>query len=66
MSPIELKKKWHLTYPELAVVLGYKSEYTVRSWNMPGKHRRNPPETVFICCQLLDEKWEKETKKVSA
>ncbi|MBW4456859.1 MAG: hypothetical protein KME55_31635 [Nostoc indistinguendum CM1-VF10] len=36
MHPIELKKKWQLTYDELAQVLGYQGDYTVRSWNRNG------------------------------
>ncbi|WP_230967751.1 hypothetical protein [Nostoc sp. WHI] len=40
MHPIEFKKKWQLSYDDLALVLGYQSDYTVRSWNMNGRHKR--------------------------
>ena len=40
MHPIEFKKKWQLTSDELALVLGYQGDYTVRSWNMNVRHKR--------------------------
>jgi hypothetical protein len=40
MHPIEFKKKWQLTYDELALVLGYEGDYTVRSWGINGRHKR--------------------------
>lgn len=65
MHPIEFKKKWQLTYPQLAAALGYESEFTVRSWNLPGKHRRKPHNVVLIACSLLDEKWERERARTA-
>ncbi|MBC1237347.1 hypothetical protein GNE10_09460 [Nostoc sp. 2RC] len=62
MHPIEFKRKWKLSYRELALVLGYESEYTTRNWNMPGEHKRNPQNVVRVACRLLDEKWEREGK----
>ncbi len=58
MHPVELKKKWKLTWLELAIILGYESDYTVRSWGLKGKHKRKPQAVVFLACKLLDEKWE--------
>ncbi len=34
MHPIELKKKWQLTYDELALVLGYQGDVIILS--VPG------------------------------
>ncbi|MCL6755009.1 hypothetical protein KBT16_30170 [Nostoc sp. CCCryo 231-06] len=66
MHPIELKKKWQLTYDELALVLGYQGDYTVRSWNTNGRHKRNPQKVVYVACRLLDEKWSAEGKRVDS
>lgn len=63
MHPIDFKQKWHLTYPELALVLGYESDYTVCAWGQTGKSKRNPPNVVFVACCLLDEKWQREGRK---
>jgi hypothetical protein len=64
MHPIEFKKKWQLTYDDLALVLGYEGDYTVRSWNMNGRHKRNPQKVVYVACRLLDEKWSTQGKLV--
>ncbi|WP_196514608.1 hypothetical protein [Nostoc sp. WHI] len=53
MHPIEFKKKWQLTYDELALVLGYQSDYTVRSWNMNGRHKRKEVKKLSIA--ILNE-----------
>ncbi len=52
MHPIELKKKWQLTSDELALVLGYEGDYTVRSWNMNGRHKRK--EVKKLSMSLAD------------
>jgi hypothetical protein len=59
MNPLQLKEKWQLTYSQLAAALGYESDYSVRSWAMQGKKKRNPPGVVTICCKLLDAEWER-------
>ena len=64
MHPIDFKNKWGLTYFQLASLLGYESDYTVKSWNFSGKRRRNPQGIVLIACGLLDEKWEKEGRQL--
>ena len=66
MHPIELKEKWQLTYNELAQVLGYQGDYTVRSWNTNSRHKRNPQKVVYVACRLLDEKWSTQGKKVDS
>ena len=55
--PLELKKKWSLTYMQLAIALHYESDYTVRSWGLPGKRRRNPPPSVCLLASILDRQW---------
>ena len=66
MHPIEFKKKWQLTYQQLASVLGYESDYTVRCWGMKGKLKRNPQNVVRVACELLDEKWASQGKKLDS
>ncbi|WZF22288.1 hypothetical protein WKK05_41055 (plasmid) [Nostoc sp. UHCC 0302] len=66
MHPIEFKKKWQLTYNELALVLGYESEVTVRCWGRVGKNKRNPQQVVYVTCRLLDEKWSTQGKQVNS
>lgn len=61
MHPIEFKKKWKLTYPELSRLLGY-ADFTVRSWGLEGKAKRNPHFVVYQLCALLDEKWTNQGK----
>jgi hypothetical protein len=57
MHPIEFKKKWELTYSDLAFVLGYSNDFTVRCWAIKGKNGRKPQGVAFVVCRLLDEKW---------
>jgi hypothetical protein len=52
MHPIEFKKKWQLTYDELAQVLGYEGDYTVRSWGTNGRHKRK--EVKKLSMSLAD------------
>lgn len=52
MHPIELKKKWQLTYDELAQVLGYQSDFTVRCWGINGKRKRK--EVKKLSMSLAD------------
>jgi hypothetical protein len=66
MHPIEFKKKWQLTYDELALVLGYQGDYTVRSWGTNGRHKRNPQNVVYVACRLLDEKWSTQGKQINS
>ncbi|MBW4429295.1 MAG: hypothetical protein KME50_34100 [Nostoc desertorum CM1-VF14] len=66
MHPIEFKKKWQLTYNELALVLGYENDFTVRCWGINGGHRRNPQKVVYVACRLLDEKWSSEGKQIDS
>ncbi|MBD6619734.1 hypothetical protein FNW02_28945 [Komarekiella sp. 'clone 1'] len=66
MHPIEFKKRWSLTYDQLALVLGYESTYTLRCWAIKGKHHRNPQGNIFVLCGLLNEKWEREGKVVDS
>ncbi|MDZ8242250.1 MAG: hypothetical protein RMZ69_34805 [Nostoc sp. ChiQUE01a] len=66
MHPIELKEKWQLTYNELALVLGYQGDYTVRSWDRNGRCKRNPQNVVYVACRLLDEKWSTQGKQVDS
>ncbi|MBD2566050.1 hypothetical protein H6G95_37020 [Nostoc linckia FACHB-391] len=42
--------------PELSRILGY-ADFTVRSWGLEGKAKRNPHFVVYQLCALLDEKW---------
>lgn len=64
MNPIEFKKKWNLTYTELAVVLGYTSDRTVRGWE--GTFHREPQPPACVACHLLDEKWQQQGKSIVA
>jgi hypothetical protein len=48
MHPIEFKKKWQLTYDELALVLGYQSDFTVRCWGINGKRKRKEVKKLFM------------------
>jgi hypothetical protein len=48
MHPIEFKKKWQLTYNELALVLGYESDFTVRCWGINGVHKRKEVKKLFM------------------
>ncbi|AVH68527.1 hypothetical protein NPM_60011 (plasmid) [Nostoc sp. 'Peltigera membranacea cyanobiont' N6] len=48
MHPIEFKKKWQLTYDELALVLGYQSDFTVRCWGINEKHKRKEVKKLFM------------------
>jgi hypothetical protein len=48
MHPIEFKKKWQLTYNELALVLGYESDFTVRCWGINGRHKRKEVKKLFM------------------
>ncbi|MBW4617504.1 MAG: hypothetical protein KME21_30690 [Desmonostoc vinosum HA7617-LM4] len=66
MHPIEFKKKWKLTYDQLALVLGYPSNYTIRRWFRNGKNRRQPQNVVCVACRLLNDRWEKEGKVISS
>ncbi|MBG1270523.1 hypothetical protein [Nostoc sp. WHI] len=66
MHPIEFKKKWQLTYDDLALVLGYQSDFTVRCWGINGKRKRNPQKVVYVACRLLDEKWSTQGKLVDS
>ncbi|MCC5640010.1 hypothetical protein LC593_30115 [Nostoc sp. CHAB 5844] len=63
MNPIEFKNKWNLTYVELAVILGYTSDRTVRSWELIGNHRY-PQPPACVACHLLDEKWLQQGKNI--
>ncbi|WP_341532260.1 hypothetical protein WKK05_41315 (plasmid) [Nostoc sp. UHCC 0302] len=66
MHPIDFKKRWDLTYEELALVLGYESTHTLRCWARVGKNHRNPQNPIFVLCRLLNEKWEREGKVIDS
>lgn len=64
MNPIEFRSKWNLSYIELAVILGYTSDRTVRSWEQPGQFQREPQPPACVVCHLLNEKWLKQGKSI--
>lgn len=64
LHPMELKKRWNLSYMELAIVLGYESDRTVRSWALTGEMYREPQPPVCVACYLLNEKWEKQGRNI--
>jgi len=64
MNPIEFRNKWNLTYAELAIVLGYTSDRTVRNWELTGTLHREPQPPACVVCYLLDEKWAQQGKSI--
>lgn len=63
-NPIEFKKKWQLSYVELAIVLGYASDRTVRSWGATGQFHRYPQAPACVAAYLLDEQWQQHGKDI--
>lgn len=60
LHPIAFKEKWNLNWTQLASVLRYDNDQTVRSWGGTWKESRKPKGIVLLTCALLDEKWTKE------
>ncbi|WP_199336310.1 hypothetical protein [Nostoc sp. FACHB-110] len=64
MNPIEFKNKWNLSYLELAVILGYKGDRTVREWETNNQLHRYPQPPANVVCHLLDQKWQQHGKNI--
>jgi hypothetical protein len=63
--PIGLKNKWRLSYVELAIVLGYTNDRTVRSWGTTrAQCQRYPQAPACVAAYLLNEKWLQQGKNI--
>lgn len=61
MTPYELREKWKLKNHQLIDLLG-KEYQTIKSY-MAGENttsHRNPPKSVMLLCEFLDNQWGRE------